>query len=280
MKTCLVLEGGAMRGMYTAGVLDVLLEKNIKFDAIIGVSAGALFGVNYVSKQRGRVIRYNKRFNKKRLYMGIIPYLREGNIVSTKYAYERVPKSLDPFDNEEFKKSDTRFIAVTTNIITGEAEYFNISDVFKEMDILRASGSLPLLSKPVKINDKLYLDGGISDSVPYEYMINQGYEKIVVVLTRDLNYKKEKMSNLIINRYKKYPKFKLRLSNRHIEYNKQIEGLIELEKEKKAFVIRPSKEITIKKMERKEKNLQQVYELGINDCNKDIEEIMKYLANI
>ena len=150
-RCALVLEGGAMRGMYTAGVLDCFMDHDISFDAVIGVSAGALFGVNLLSKQRGRVIRYNKRFNSDKNYMGIRPLLREKNIVSTKYAYDTVPRELDPFDDEEYKKSDIPFYAVVTNIRTGKPEYVQIKSVFDQMDVLRASGSMPVVSKPVKL---------------------------------------------------------------------------------------------------------------------------------
>ena len=163
MKIGLVLEGGAMRGMFTAGVLDTFLDNDIKMDSVVGVSAGALFGVNYLSGQKGRVIRYNKKFNKDKNYMGLRPLLREGNIVSTKYAYEDVPKTLDPFDDEAYKKSKVPFYAVVTNVATGNPEYIQIHSVFEQMDTLRASGSLPFVSKPVTIGKNQYLDGGIAD---------------------------------------------------------------------------------------------------------------------
>ena len=150
-KTALVLEGGAMRGMYTAGVLDVFMKKNIKFDAIIGVSAGALFGVNYLSKQPGRVIRYNKKYNSDKNYLGLKPLLKTGNIIDTEYAYNIVPHQLDPFDDATFQKSDIPFWAVVTNIKTGNPEYIKIKSVFDQMDVLRASGSMPIVSKPVRL---------------------------------------------------------------------------------------------------------------------------------
>ena len=176
-RCALVLEGGAMRGMYTAGVLDCFMDHDISFDAVIGVSAGALFGVNLLSKQRGRVIRYNKRFNSDKNYMGIRPLLREKNIVSTKYAYDIVPRELDPFDDEEYKKSDIPFYAVVTNIRTGKPEYVQIKSVFDQMDVLRASGSMPVVSKPVKLGNEWYLDGAVTDSIPYEHMLVTYAEK-------------------------------------------------------------------------------------------------------
>ena len=167
MKTCLVLEGGAMRGMYTAGALDVFYNAGIQFDGIIGVSAGAAFGVNYLSRQPGRVIRYNKRFNADHHYMGLIPLLKTGNIVDTEYAYEKVPRELDPFDGDTFDASGVPFWAVVTNVKTGQPEYIRLEHAMAQMDVIRASASRPFVSQPVKIGGKLYLDGGVADSIPF-----------------------------------------------------------------------------------------------------------------
>ena len=278
MKTGLVLEGGGMRGMYTAGVLDVFMENGIRFDKIVGVSAGALFGVNYLSGQKGRVIRYNKRFNGDKNYMGIRPLLTEGNIVNTKYAYHDVPYSLDPFDDENFKKSDTEFYAVITDIESGNPEYIKINSVFEQMDVLRASGSLPFVSKPVKIGSKNYLDGGISDSIPYKWMAHQDVSKIIVILTRDISYRKKETSSLLINMfYINYPKLAERLHKRHIEYNESAKELTEIEKSGAVLVIRPSKPIEVGRMEKNPENLQEVYDLGVNDAKNMLETVMRYL---
>ena len=245
-KTALVLEGGAMRGMYTAGVLDCFMDHGISFDAVIGVSAGALFGVNLLSKQRGRVIRYNKRFNGDKNYMGIRPLLKEKNIVSTKYAYDIVPRELDPFDDEEYKKSDIPFYAVVTNVKTGKPEYVQIKSVFEQMDVLRASGSMPIVSKPVKLGHEWYLDGAVTDSIPYEKMLEMGYDRVVVVLTKPADYVKKPMPKLFTSIYKKrFPRFYEAFSNRYIMYNAQLERLKELEKQGVARVLRPSEHIKV-----------------------------------
>lgn len=279
MKTGLVLEGGAMRGMFTAGVLDVFMDNGISVDSVVGVSAGALFGVNFVSGQRGRALRYNKRFNKDKDYMGIRPLMREGNIVSTEYAYDRVPRKLDPFDDEAFKRSGVPFYAVTTDVHTGEAEYVRIDSVFKQMDVLRASGSMPFLSKPVQIGNKQYLDGGISDSIPFEWLSAQGCDKLIVILTRDMEYRKKPMSKALISTYKrKYPNVARQLLNRHSLYNKSVELLKEWEKQGKAFVIRPSQEVKIARIEKDERKLQAVYELGLRDGQAIIPQLREYLA--
>lgn len=280
MQSGLVLEGGAMRGMFTAGVLDVLMEEGILVDQVVGVSAGALFGVNYLSKQIGRVIRYNKRFNHDKKYMGLYPLLREGNIVSTKYAYCDVPRTLDPFDDETYKNSTIPFYAVVTNVETGEPEYLRVRDVFEQMDVLRASGSMPFVSRIVPIEGKKYLDGGISDSIPYAWMQKQGVEKLIVVLTRDIHYRKDKMSSVLTKLYhRKYPNFEKKLANRHHDYNEAVENLIQLEKEGKAMIIRPSKPITIGHMETKPEKLQEIYELGRNDATVMIDCLRQYLQS-
>ena len=279
MKVGLVLEGGAMRGMYTAGVLDVFLEKCISVDAVVGVSAGALFGVNYLSRQKGRVIRYNKRFNSDKNYMGLRPLLREGNIVSTKYVYEEVPRKLDPFDDESYKKSGIPFYAVVTDIETGEPEYIQVYSAFEQMDVLRASGSMPFVSKPVLYNNKMYLDGGISDSIPFQWLSSQGYDKLIVILTRDMEYRKKPMSSSLIKLfYKKQPQLSEKLLKRHDVYNKSVELLKQWENEGKVFVIRPSKPIEIGRIETNPDKLQEVYDLGLKDATESLLELQKYIS--
>ena len=277
-KTGLVLEGGATRGMYTAGVLDVFMENNIDINKIVGVSAGALFGVNYVSKQIGRAIRYNKKFNKDKNYMGLIPLIKEGNIICTKYAYEDVPLRLDPFDTDTYNSSDKEFYAVVTNVDTGNAEYIKVEKLCDQMDILRASGSMPLVSKPVKTDGKRYLDGAVKDSIPYEWMAKQGANKIIVVLTQDISYRKKPMNKTLMKLYGlKYPKIAEGMMERHNMYNKQLDDLEKWEKEGKAFVIRPSVPIVMGRLERKPEILEKVYELGRNDAFQKLKELKEYL---
>lgn len=274
----LVLEGGAMRGMFTAGVLDVFMEEGIMADGVVGVSAGALFGVNYLSGQKGRVIRYNKRFNADRNYIGLRPLLQEGSIVSIQYAYHQVPHHLDPFDDEQFQKSGIPFYAVVTNIRTGQPEYIRIQSGFTQMDVLRASGSMPFVSRPVVIGNEEYLDGGISDSIPFRWMADQGYDKLVVVLTRDITYRK-KPANAAYNLYRsRYPHFAELLKNRYLRYNACLEELAQWESEGKAFVIRPSCPITLATMERDPEKLQQVYDLGTRDAREALPGLDRYLA--
>ena len=255
MKMGLVLEGGAMRGMYTAGVLDTFLDAGISVDGVVGVSAGALFGVNYLSGQKGRVIRYNKRFNGDKNYMGLRPLLREGNLFSTHYAYERVPRELDPFDDETFQASRIPFYAVVTNTATGEPEYIRIQSAFAQMDTLRASGSMPFVSRPVKIGNREYLDGG------------------------DTSYRKTPMPRLPLKLLQRsYPQIAQKLLHRHETYNQALEELTQWEKAGKAFVLRPSEPIHIHRTERDPQKLQQVYDLGVKDCRKALPRLREYLS--
>ncbi len=283
MKVGLVLEGGAMRGMYTAGVLDVFLDNGIKVDGIIGVSAGALFGANYFSRQKGRAIRYSKRFCRNRRYMSIWSYLFTGNIINKNFAFYKVSKELDVFDDLEFQKNNHGYYAVATNVETGEAEYLEIDSCFSKMESLRATSAMPLVSRMVEIDDKKYLDGGISDSIPVLKCKELGYDKIIVVLTRDINYRKRELSSKVVKslakRFKKYPKLIETMIKRPEVYNKKVEKIIELENKGEILVIRPSEPINIKVMERNENNLQKVYDLGVNDCKDSLLKLKKYLQN-
>jgi len=283
MKVGLVLEGGAMRGMYTVGVLDIFMENDIKIDGIIGVSAGALFGVNYFSNQKGRALRYSKRFCKNRRYMSILSYIFTGNIINKNFAFYKVSKELDVFDDETYKKNNTGFYAVATNVETGKPEYLEIDSCFDKMESLRATSAMPLVSKFVEVEGKKYLDGGISDSIPIDKCIEMGFDKIIVVLTRDLEYRKKDLSDKTIfglkRKFKKYPELVKTMINRSSEYNKTIDKIKKLEKKGKIFVIRPSSPINIKVLERNPDNLQKVYDLGINDCNNSLFSLKEYLEN-
>lgn len=282
MKTGLVLEGGAMRGMYTAGVLDVFMEKGIAFDGIVGVSAGALFGVNFLSKQPGRVLRYNKRFNANPNYLGLRPLLRTGNIVNTDYAYRRVPLELDVFDDETYKKSDIPFYAVVTNVKTGKPEYIIIRSVYEQMDVLRASGSMPFVSRPVQVGRKLYLDGAIADSIPFEKFLEMGYERLVVVLTKPDGYVKRAVPAALVHACygRMYPKFEEQVRNRHIMYNETIRRLKELEAQGKVFVLRPSEKVDIKRVEKKPQKLQALYDVGVRDARAAEKDLRAYLGRL
>lgn len=278
MSVGLVLEGGAMRGMYTAGVLDVFLDYNILVDGIIGVSAGVLFGVNYPSRQRGRAIRYNKRFARDSRYMGMKSLLTTGNIINKEFAYYTVPQKLDVFDEETFEQSGMDFYATLTNVETGRPEYVKLHNLFDEMEILRATSAMPLISRMVEIDGKKYLDGGIADSIPVDKCKELGYDKIIVVVTRPQEYRK-KPSNPAPYKmmYRKYPELVETLTNRYQNYNDTVERMVDMEKKKEIFVIRPSRLVDVKRIERDEKKLQEMYDLGIEDGSACIEKLKEYL---
>ena len=272
MKTCLVLEGGALRGIYTAGVLDELMNTNIKIDAIIGVSMGALIGVNYLSNQPKRAIRYNLDYCHDKRYMSINSLLKTGNIVNKEFAYYELPEKLDKFDYDTYNKSKVKLYCAVTNLSTGEAEYIEIKDSRKDIEYLRATSAMPW-----EIDNKKYLDGGISDSIPIEKAISLGYDKIIVVTTRCSDYRKREHKNILSLFYRKYPNFVKTINNRGINYNKTLDRIENLEKENKIFVIRPSKRIKIKKIEKNKKIIEAQYDLGVNDFKNILKELKKYL---
>ena len=278
MKIGLVLEGGAMRGLFTAGVLDIFLDNNVEVTDVVGVSAGTLFGVNYVSKQRGRALRYNLKYINDKRYMNVKSWLKTGNLINKDFTYYKLPFQLDVFDNKTFKESPINFFATVTNIETGEAEFVKIKDAYKQMETLRATSALPFISEIIEVGDKKYLDGGITNSIPVDFFEKQDFDKVIVILTRPITYRKEKTTGIQYKMfYKKYPKLVEKLENRYKEYNDTVDKIVELEKEGKLFVIRPSENITIKRLEKDVEKLQKVYDLGLKDGNNIIEDLKQYL---
>ena len=282
-KIGLVLEGGGLRGLYTAGVLDTFMDNNIDIDTIIGVSAGALFGVNYFSKQRGRALRYNKKYSNDKRYMSLRSFILTGNYINKKFAYYTISNELDKFDNKAFKKSKKKMYAVATRLKDGQAEYFEIKDPIKQMEELRATSAIPGLTKIVKINNEKYLDGGVADSIPIDKMQELGMDKIIVVETQPKNYKKKPLKKSIIRfmkiKYIKYPNFIKAMINRHERYNEVKEKIMDLENKKEIFVIRPSKDLNIDIKNKDEKKYQEVYDLGVKDTKKMIKDLKEYLRS-
>ena len=280
-KTIIVLEGGGLRGLYTAGVLDILMEKDIKIDAIIGVSAGALFGINYLSKQPGRVIRYNKKYGNDKRYMGFHSLLTTGNIMNKEFCFNKLVKELDPFDFETYKKSKTKLYAVVTNVETAKAEYIPITDLNDpiQMEYLRASGSMPLVSKIVDIDGQKYLDGAVTDSIPVLKALEMKYDNIIVVKTRvdeyTMAHKKRPYAKLW---YRKYPKFLKAFINRDKMYNETLKAINKLEKDNKIFVIKPSKHIKISRVEKNPDVMDLQYNLGRDDCLNCLGSLKEYIG--
>ena len=279
MKVGLVLEGGGMRALFTAGVLDALLDiKELDIDGIVGVSAGALFGVNYVSGQKERAIRYNKKYARDKRYMGFYSWITTGNAVNEEFAFYEIPFKLDVFDQEKFKQSKIDFYVVMTNVESGKPEYVLIKDVFKQMEYLRATSALPFASKIIEINGKKYLDGGISDSIPIDYCEGLGYDKIILLLTRPKNtHKEDKLNFLYKLVYRKYPNLVERLINMGKDYEVVLKKIEDLENKKKIFVIRPPKVLKIGRLEKNENKIQNVYDIGLNTGIKEKDNLLKYL---
>ena len=280
IKTGLVLEGGAMRGIYTAGVLDVFMDHGITFDGVIGVSAGALHGCSFVSGQKGRSIRYYMKYRSDKHFMSLWNLLRTGDVVGEKFCYHEIPERLDPYDYEAFLKSKTKFYAVCTNVETGKAEYLQITDMRGQVDIMRASASMPYVSRIVHYKGRKLLDGGCADSIPVEAFRKMGYEKNVVILTRNDGYvKKPENPKLAKAVYRRYPNFVRTLRRRHLVYNHTIEEIHKLEKEGSIFVIRPSVELTIGRMEKDPEMIHRVYEIGRKDAERQMAELEKWLQD-
>lgn len=280
MKTGLVLEGGGKRGIYAAGVLDVLLENNIWADGLIGTSAGAVNGCSYVSNQYERNLRCNIRFAKEKRYMSIYSLITTGNVVGTDFAYNILPNKLEVFDYDSFEKSPVAYYVTCSNVETGKAEYIQCKSLRgKNMDYLRASASLPYVSQIVEIDGKKYLDGGICDSIPLKAFQDMGYEKNLVILTRPRGYIKKPENNLLANLYyRKYPAFVTALRNRYAVYNRTLKYIEQQEKQGNILVLRPSESIRVGRMEQDPERLKQMYELGKNDAGQMLDAIASFLS--
>ena len=282
MKTGLILEGGAMRGMFTAGVMDVLMENGIDFDGVIGVSAGAAFGCNYKSKQIGRVIRYNTKFCGDKRYSGLRVWLKTGNVYSTDFCYNEVPLKHDVFDFDTFEANPMEFYVVCTDVETGQPVYHKYENRHDHgFDWIRASASLPLASRIVEIDGQKLLDGGISDSIPVKYFESLGYSKNIAILTRPSGYQKEpnKLMPLVRKVYKAYPRFISTMENRHIRYNETLADIAQREKAGALFVIRPETAITVSAVEKDPEKLKSVYTMGRAVAAKQLNSVQEYLTN-
>ncbi|MBO6280932.1 MAG: patatin family protein [Alphaproteobacteria bacterium] len=281
MTTGLVLEGGAHRAIYTAGVLDAFMENNITFDGVIGVSAGAIHGCAFVSGQRGRSIGYTLKYASDKRYMSYYSLITTGNMVGEQFCYHELPEKLFPFDHKAFESSPTKFYVTCSNLETGEAEYIYCDELRTKMPYLRASASMPFVSQISHINGKSYLDGGISDSIPVRAFQKLGYDKCVVVQTRNAGYRKGKnklawLAHLV---YRRYPKFIEAITNRHVMYNKEMTDIEQMQKEGKVFVIQPSRYEKISHTEKNPDILRKVYELGRADALAVLPRMKQFLQS-
>lgn len=280
MKTGLVMEGGAMRGMFTAGVIDVLMEHGIDFDGAIGVSAGACFGCNYKSKQIGRVIRYNTRFSRDKRYGGFRVLLKTGDYYSREFCYQEVPTKYDIFDFDTFEANPMEFYIVCTDVDTGKAVYHrqeNRND--HGFEWIRASASMPLVSRMVEIDGRKYLDGALADSIPIRYFESIGYDRNVVILTQPLGFRKRPDTLLPVMKlyYKAFPNLVASMTGRHTQYNASLDYIARKEAARELLVIRPPEKLPISRTEKDPEKLRLVYEIGRNTAEVRISEIQAYL---
>lgn len=282
MKKGLVMEGGAMRGLFTCGVIDVFLENDITFDGAIGISAGAVFGCNFISKQHGRPRRYNMNFCRHPGYGTLRSLIRTGDLYDVDLCYREIPQELDVFDAKAFEENPTVFYVGAADVETGRCIYHKCSDG-KEPDNtwMRASASMPLVSRIVEVDGYKLLDGGIADSIPLAFMQQEGYERNVVVLTQPKGYIKKKNSLLPVFRIvmRKYPKLIEAMANRHIVYNEQVKKVEEDERSGKVFIIRPSESLRVGRTEKDPKELERVYQMGRQEALKNLDKLKEFMKD-
>jgi len=284
-NTALVVEGGGLRGSYSGGILDILADKEIKFGGAVGTSAGATHLCSFLSGQIGRNFRIDTIHSKSSRYMSFRNLLFTGDYFAFDYCYKQVPYKIDPFEFDKFTDQckETEFHVCMTDVDTGLAVYPRITDYRNEddMNYIRASASLPILSKIVNIHEKKYLDGGVADSIPFEPMFKKGFDRAVVILTRPLGYRKKlsKALPLIKLAFRHHPKFVEAVATRHIRYNHALDKLAKLEAEGKVFIFRPSRLIKISDIERNKKKIAKLYELGKEDAHAKMPELLKFLES-
>lgn len=278
-KLGMVLEGGGMRGVYTAGVLDFFMDQDFYPDGIVGVSAGACHATSYISKQRGRNYRVNTAYLKGKDYLSLYSLIKKGSLFGMDFIFHKIPEELDPFDYQTYEQSGIDFISVCTDMESGKAYYHIIQDPKDDIDYIMASSSLPLLSPPVERNGRKLMDGGVGDSIPIQYMQKRGYDKNIVVLTQCSNYRKGKnnLMPIIRHQYKNYPLFVKAMEERHIHYNETLDELKKLEQEGSVFIIRPSKPVTISRLEKNLDKLYALYQEGYQDAQNQYTAMMKFI---
>lgn len=282
-KTALVLEGGSFRTMFTAGILDVLLDTQIRFDYLIGVSAGTLVALNYLSKQKRRSAYINLNYVQDKRYISLANYFQSDGVINFDFLFDILGKDdAFPFDYTAFNQDQSEFEVVATNCLNGQAEYFSKKDHPHDIyTIIKASGSLPLASKEIYLNNIPYLDGGIADSIPINHVIEKGYDKIVVILTQDPSYRKTSFSkveaDIMKMRYRKYPRFLTTLENRHRTYNASLDTIRDLEMIESIYVIRPKNPVTVGRIEKDTEKLKALYEEGLQAGQEHADAIQRFL---
>ncbi len=277
----LVLEGGGMKGVYTAGVLDFFMDKDIMFSSVYGVSAGACNMCSYLSKQRGRALDVSIDYLDSKKYCSIESLLSTGDLFNVEMCYHLIPDYLYPYDYEAFYNYEGKAYSVATDIAAGRPEYFRIRDIRKDIDKIRASASLPLVSRSVRIDGRLYLDGGISDSIPLQKSVVDGNRKNVVVMTKEVGYvrKPSTQLGLLKARYWKYPKVFELMAERHITYRRQLAYIDRLQENGQAFVIRPKAASDVGRVEKNMEKLKLLYQEGYEDAAACYKELIAFLES-
>ena len=274
------MEGGALRGLFTAGILDVLMENGVRFDGLVGVSAGAAFGCNYKSGQAGRVIRYNKRFAHEWRYCSWRSWIATGDLFGGEFCYHKMPDELDVFDKETFDSNPMEYYAVCTDVETGEAVYKRLMKCSPETyEYIRASASMPMVSNIVEVGGRKLLDGGVTDSIPLRFFQQQGYERNLVILTQPAEYQKQHNRLMPILRLwlHRYPKMIEALDKRHEMYNQQLEYVREEERKGNTYVIRPPQKLVIGHISHDENEMQGVYQMGRRVGEGRLKDIVEFL---
>lgn len=281
-KLGLVMEGGAMRGLFTAGVLDVFLDEGITVDGAIGVSAGATFGCNFLTKQKGRALRYCLRYVNDPRFCSVPSLLLTGDMFGAEFCYHTIPEQLDPIDNDAFHQGGVPFYIACTDVRTGRAVYHQCRDLLdrEELEWVRACASMPLASRIVHAGQYDMLDGGISDSIPLKYFEYKGYQRNIVILTQPADYRKEpnSMMPLVRTVYRNYPNLIRAMERRHVIYNKQLDHVREAEENGSAFVIRPPQKLPVSHITHDPEKLRAVYRIGRETALSVLPALREYLA--
>lgn len=281
MKTGLIMEGGAMRGMFTCGVIDVMMENGITFDGAVGVSAGAVFGCNLKSRQIGRPVRYNKRFCADPRYGSFRSLLKTGDLFDEQFCYHKIPDELDPFDVPTYRENPMEFYVTCTDVRTGKPVYhLCMKGDGEDIQWMRASASMPVVSRVVKLDGYELLDGGIADSIPVQFLQEKGYDRNVVILTQPKDYRKKpnRVLSLAARLFLRSPGMQQAVDSRYLRYNAQVEQICRLEEAGELFVIRPPQALNISSTESNPEELERVYQIGRKTGKARLEALKAYLS--
>lgn len=277
----LVLEGGGTRAVYTSGVLDFFLDKDLTFDYIIGVSAGSCNGTSFLAKNRGRQHDLTVKYVHDKRYMGIKPLKESGNFLNIPWIFGELAYETMPLDFDTFERADTRLVAVVTNALTGLPEYHDVENLREECSILAASCAMPLATKGVTVNGMMCYDGGITDSIPLEHALADGCDRAVVILTQHKGYQKKPLGprseKVLQKMLGQYPVLAQKVRDRYMMYNRQLEYTYEKERQAQAFVIQPSQPLECSSLERNVQKLEWVYQLGYSDAKASLENLLRFM---